>query len=78
MTNRIHSLTVVLAENIREDDIKQLENAIHQLKHVIAVEHNIADSATYMAEQRAFNKLRKKLWDVLYPEHEGLLGDNDD
>lgn len=67
MTDRVHSLTVVLAENVRTDDIEALQNAIRQFKGVIAVDGNIADPDGYMAEQRALDKLREKIAAVLWP-----------
>lgn len=66
MTDRIHSLTVVLENDIRIDDAESLISAIKQLRLVIAVEPNVSDPSSVMATVRARDELSKKLWDVLY------------
>lgn len=66
MTDRAHSLTVCLDVDIREDDLEALQNAIMQIKHVIAVEPNIADPMLWVAEARAKRELGDKLFNVLY------------
>lgn len=53
MTDRIHSITLVLGENIREDDIQPLITACAQLRHVIDVKTNVSDFDTATAESRA-------------------------
>jgi hypothetical protein len=65
MTDRINSLTVILEKDTRADDIECLKNAILQLKGIIAVEKNVSDLGTFLAEKRAKYELRSKLWDVL-------------
>jgi hypothetical protein len=67
MTDRVHSLTVVLAKDTRVDDIEALQNAIRQFKGVIAVEGNIANHDSFMAEQRAQDALREKIAAILWP-----------
>lgn len=67
MTDRVHSLTVVLDENMRTDDVEALTNAIRMMKHVIAVDGNIADPESYMAQERARRELGQKLIEVVYP-----------
>jgi len=66
MTNRLHSLTVVLDHDIREDDAEPILNAIRMIRGVIDVSGNVASSASYMAEQRAIEQLRGKVLDALY------------
>ena len=53
MTDRIHSLTVVLEHNIRDDDIEPLIKAIKMIRWVNEVVPIVADGAAYMAESRA-------------------------
>jgi hypothetical protein len=65
MTDRIHSFTVVLDENIRDDDVQPVIDAIKMIKHVLSVTSHVADAEAYMAESRAKMELRQKLWDVL-------------
>jgi hypothetical protein len=65
MTDRIHSLTVVLEQNIRDDDAKPLMDAIAQMRGVLSVTEHVADVDTHMAEERARHELRRKLYEVL-------------
>jgi hypothetical protein len=67
VTERIHSLTVILSEDMREDDAKALIDAVLMLKGVGGVATNVADVASYMAEQRARNELGEKLLAICYP-----------
>lgn len=65
MTDRYHSLVVVLDENTRNDDAQALISAIRQLRGVISVKGNVVDSETYMAEERARQKLLTKILSIL-------------
>jgi hypothetical protein len=66
MTDRVHSLTVVLTEDIREDEVLLLKMAILQLKGVLSVDQHVADIETNMAEQRALARLRSQLAQILW------------
>lgn len=68
MTNRVKSLTVVLDQDIREDDVEGVINAIGSLRHVIAVDHSVTDPADYANRARIRHELSEKLWEVLYPK----------
>jgi hypothetical protein len=68
MTDRFHSLTVVLTKNIREDDAESLIEAILQFRGVASVAGNVADPLAYMAEQRALDAVRQQILNVIYPE----------
>ncbi len=74
MTDHYHSLTVVLEENIRDDNADALINAIMMLKGVCSVAGNVADVTSYMAEARAAQEYSKKILSVLYPNNEFLKG----
>ena len=65
MTDRIHSLTLVLEENIRIDDMTDLLAACRALKHVVSVGTNVADSESYMAQERARNAMFSLLLDTV-------------
>lgn len=65
MTDRFHSLTVVLETDLREDDAEAVMAAIAQLRGVIQVTGMVADPAAYMAEQRAKRDLRLKILELL-------------
>lgn len=68
MTDRIHSLTVVLESTIREDDAEAIIQAIKMVKGVLSVSSNVADAESYMAEERARQELGERLMEVLYPK----------
>jgi uncharacterized protein YeeX (DUF496 family) len=61
MTDRYNALTVVLEENIREDDAEALIAAIRQLRGVQDVVPNVADINSVVADSRA----RLELLDAL-------------
>ena len=65
MTDRVHSLTLVLDQDIRTDDIEQIITACRMIKHVTKVGKNIADPTSYMAYSRAVSETRQLLWDTL-------------
>ena len=65
MTDRLHTLTVVLDHNYRDDDAESLIQAIMHFEGVCAVKGNVADPESYMAESRAKMSLRKALFKVL-------------
>lgn len=67
MSNRIHSLTVVLEKDYREDDVEAITNAIGMIRGVLSVSVHQSDSDSHMAEQRAKRELGDKLMKVLYP-----------
>ena len=71
MTDRISSLTVVLNQDYREDDIETLINAIKLFGDVLDVVPEVADIASYVAERRVKEELTQKLWEVLYPGSKG-------
>jgi hypothetical protein len=68
MTDRYHSLTVVLENDIREDDAEAIMNAIRMIKKVISVSGNISNVQSHIAEERARFNLGSELWKVIYPE----------
>ena len=65
MTDRLHSVTVVLDHDYRDDDAEALILAIMQFRGVIGVKGNVADSESYMAATRAKSELRKALFRAL-------------
>ena len=65
MTDRFHSLTVVLEHDMREDDAESLLQAIRHLRGVLSVKGEVASPDTWMAESRARWDLRQKLTEVL-------------
>lgn len=64
MTDRINALTVVLDKDMRDDDVESLCNVILHLRHVIAVQKNVSNPESYMAEVRAQQELKMKLLSI--------------
>ncbi len=69
MTDRFHSITVVLDQDVRSDDAEGLIAAICNLRGVLSAAGNVADLDSHMAEQRAKHDLGAKLFKVIYPDH---------
>ena len=67
MTDRYHSLTVVLEHDMRDDDAETLISAIRQLRGVLCVSGIVSDSNAHMAFERARADIGKNLWNILYP-----------
>lgn len=68
MTDRIHSLTVVLEQDIRTDDVETIINAIRAIRFVGSVEKHVADLETHSARERVRLELGQKILDVIYPK----------
>lgn len=68
MTDRYHTLTVVLDKEIREDDAEGLIQAIGWMRGVLSVTGKVADLDSHMAVERARRELGEKLWEILYPK----------
>ncbi len=67
MSDRINTITVVLTENVRDDDAECILNALRMVKGVQSAKGNVADSEAYMAESRALAKVHKQVFDAIYP-----------
>lgn len=65
MTDRIHSFTVVLERDMREDDAEAVVAAIRCLRGVMDVSGNVSNVESHVAQVRARRELRDKLWEVL-------------
>lgn len=68
MTNKFNSLTVVLENDIREDDAQKIIDAIYQLRGVIKVSGNVADLLGFVGTSRAKHDLAIKMLSVLKDE----------
>ena len=68
MTDRYHTLTVVLKEDLRDDDCKPLIDAILMLRGVASVTGVVSDFDSHMAETRARLDLGEKLIAICYPK----------
>jgi hypothetical protein len=67
MTDRYHTLTVVLKEDTRDDDCRPLIGAILMLKGVASVTGHVSDVDSHMAEERARLAIGEKLLAICYP-----------
>lgn len=65
MSDRINMLCVVLDRDMRDDDVAPLADAIRQLRGVQSVTLNVADIMSHIAESRAREDLKSRLWDAL-------------
>lgn len=65
MTDRHAAYIVTLDEDIRKDDAEAIINALRMVKHIIAVEPVVADFALGIAERRASNEWRKRIYNML-------------
>lgn len=65
MTDRVNALVVVLAEDVRDDDCEAVMTALRMIRGVVNVSANVVDISDHVAQARARNELRKKLWAVL-------------
>ena len=68
MSDSFHSLSVVLAQDMRADDAEATIAAIKQIRGVLDVSGEVADMSTHMAQTRARDDIAEKLWKVLYPK----------
>jgi hypothetical protein len=66
MTDRIHSLTIVLERDIRIDDAQATIAAIGQIKGVLSVTPNVASIEDHIAFERARRELADKIWAVVF------------
>ena len=71
MTDRISSLTVVLSDNIREDDVESLVQAIGQFKSVLTVRKDVSDPIAELTGQlRERSRWLDGLTALAYPKAE--------
>lgn len=68
MTDRVHSLTVALEHDIRDDDVEPLIQAIRMLRGVLSVTGEVVTSETWMAQERARKQLGEQLIEIVYPK----------
>jgi len=59
MTDRVNALTVVLEQDVREDDVQPLVDAIRMMRGVLRVKKHVATIDSHVAEQRAQQRLRE-------------------
>ena len=65
MTTRYAALTVVLEEDLREDDAQGLIDAIRHIRGVASVDPVVADANTHIARTLAKQELCEKILEVV-------------
>lgn len=65
MTDRISALSVVLSQDMREDDVRALVEAISLFSGVLQVSTRVADLSEHIAHARVRRELSDALWKVL-------------
>ena len=66
MTDRINALTVVLNEDMRDDDVQAIVDAILCLRNVASVTANVADVEDHIARIRVSREIGEQLHRVLF------------
>ena len=61
MTNRVKGFTIILANDIREDDAVALQNAILMFNGVLAVQPKIVKGEDYIIAERERIKLKQSI-----------------
>lgn len=67
MTDRIKGFTVLLDEDLREDDAESLRSAILHMRGVENVTGVVVDVGDWMARERVKSDVRKAIFDLLIP-----------
>lgn len=67
MSERVKGFTVVLKNDLREEDAQLLKSAISLLSGVLSVEAIAATSEDYFAEQRVRATIGDEILKILYP-----------
>ena len=65
MTDRAKGLIVSLENDIRDDDVETIVNAINMIKGVDGVTLNIVDSDDWLNRKRIKNEFSQKLYAAL-------------
>lgn len=58
MSDRIHSITIILAEDLHEDDAEVLVAACRQFRGVLSVKSNVSEYADEVAAERVAKRAR--------------------
>lgn len=65
MTDRHAAYIVTLDHDIREDDAEAILNALRMVKHVLSVEPVVAGYGQHVAEQRANDAWRQRIYTMM-------------
>ena len=65
MTDRLKGVCVCFDRDIREDDAEVVISAIRQIRGVLSVEVNVADSNDWMNRERIRDEMTRKIYEAL-------------
>lgn len=65
MSDRIDSLTVVLSDDVRDDDVEMIVNAIAHVRGVLEVVPRVVEPGDHVARMRARAEVREKLIEIV-------------
>lgn len=65
MSDRIKGIIVTLENDIREDDAKEIINAVLMIKGVLNVTTSVRDHNDIMNRERVRSEYRERLWNAL-------------
>jgi hypothetical protein len=68
MSDRANTITVVLEEETRVDDLEGLLNAIRQMRGVVTAEADVTEVTEFYALHQARHEVRQQIVDILYPK----------
>ena len=64
MSDRVKGFVVEKEKNYREDDIEKIKSAIMQIKGVIGVKENVANTDDYINTVRITRNVRNRLYEI--------------
>jgi len=73
MTDRVRMLTVFLKQDMRDDDVEHVVNAIRMLAPVEYVTTHVVDGMEHCARETARLELRRQVYDALFDREKGVL-----
>ena len=65
MSQHFKGLVITFSEDLREENVKELTNALTQFRHVLSVQPIEMDFQDLMNRDRVRYELESKLWDAL-------------
>lgn len=68
MTDRISAFIVTLDQDIREDDVEFILNAVRAIKHVQSVKPLVKSWENHVAQERVRQEIGEKLLKVIWPD----------
>lgn len=67
MSDTYNALIVAFERDLTLHEVQRLRDAIEQMRGVLKVTARMADSQSYISDERAKRELGEKLFKVLYP-----------